>query len=119
MKSIQLQEFPSIEYNVMYMHVYTCLCVLKFCPLSIDQRSSRVVAIKVIDLESADDEIEDIQQEIAILSQCDSHFITRYFGSYLKVGVASLQSRCGQPSQWVWLAFKAGIYSPQSGCGEP
>eukprot|EP01135_Chromosphaera_perkinsii_P000378 Nk52_evm25s78 gene=Nk52_evmTU25s78 len=50
----------------------------------IDKSSKQTIAIKIIDLENAEDEIEDIQLEIKVLSQCDSPYVTKYYGSYLQ-----------------------------------
>jgi serine/threonine-protein kinase 24/25/MST4 len=54
-----------------------CLYITYHVILSFDKKTKTPVAIKIIDLESAEDEIEDIQQEIAILSQLDSQYVTR------------------------------------------
>ncbi|KAF2196816.1 Pkinase-domain-containing protein [Delitschia confertaspora ATCC 74209] len=50
----------------------------------IDRRTGQLVAIKVIDVENAEDEVDDIVQEIAILSGMSSPYVTKYYGSYMK-----------------------------------
>ncbi|CAI5716208.1 unnamed protein product [Hyaloperonospora brassicae] len=48
-----------------------------------NRQTDEVVAIKIIDLESAADGIEDVQQEIHVLSQCSCDQLTTYSGSFI------------------------------------
>ncbi|PBL01703.1 Pkinase-domain-containing protein [Armillaria gallica] len=46
--------------------------------------TGNVVALKIIDLDTADDDVGDIQREVALLSQLrDAPNITQYFGCYM------------------------------------
>ncbi|KAI8869434.1 sterile 20-like kinase 3, partial [Ramicandelaber brevisporus] len=48
---------------------------------AIDIQTDQFVAIKIIDLEATDDDMTDIEQEIQLLSQCESPFIAQYYSS--------------------------------------
>ncbi|EGD99538.1 STE/STE20/YSK protein kinase [Trichophyton tonsurans CBS 112818] len=51
---------------------------------AIDRATGEIVAIKHIDLESSDDDIQEIQQEITVLSTCASPYVTQYKTSFLR-----------------------------------
>ncbi|KAF9057578.1 STE/STE20/YSK protein kinase [Panaeolus papilionaceus] len=50
---------------------------------AIHNDTKQIVAVKQIDLEDSDDDISEIQQEIASLAQCDSEYVTKYYGSFV------------------------------------
>ncbi|WIA42919.1 hypothetical protein OEZ86_008833 [Tetradesmus obliquus] len=56
----------------------------------VDHQTGQQVAIKVIDLEEIEDDIEDIHKEIATLAGCRSPFITRYHASLIPPGSSQL-----------------------------
>jgi len=62
-----------------------------------DNRDKKMYAAKIIDLETDDDELEDIHREVKILSQLDSKYITRYFGSLIK-----------GPKLWIFMELLTG-----------
>jgi serine/threonine protein kinase len=77
----------------------------------IDNDSQQVVAIKVLNLDAEEEDVSDIQREIATLSQlknCDSQNITRYHGSFLN-----------DTQLWIVMDYAAGgsIRSLVSGQG--
>lgn len=50
----------------------------------LDKRTGQSVAIKIVEIEAANDDVRDIIEEISILSALNSPYVTQYYGSYLK-----------------------------------
>ncbi|OAD09191.1 hypothetical protein MUCCIDRAFT_151782 [Mucor lusitanicus CBS 277.49] len=66
----------------------------------IDTRTNKVIAIKVLNLDTEEDDVDDIQREIALLSQLTharSQNITPYYGSFLN-----------DTKLWIIMAYAAG-----------
>lgn len=51
---------------------------------ALDLVTKQTVAIKKIDMENSDDEIDEIQKEIAILAACRDSRVTKYYGCFVK-----------------------------------
>ncbi|KAF9047267.1 kinase-like domain-containing protein [Panaeolus papilionaceus] len=76
--------------------------------------SGKIVALKIIDLDTADDDVEDIQREVALLTQLrDAPNITQYYGCYMD-----------GPRVWIVMEFASGgsalalMKSSKDGCIE-
>ncbi|KAF9886772.1 hypothetical protein FE257_011149 [Aspergillus nanangensis] len=51
---------------------------------AIEKATGEIVAVKHIDLESSEDDIQEIQQEISVLATCASQYVTQYKASFLR-----------------------------------
>ncbi|KAK7206695.1 kinase-like domain-containing protein [Myxozyma melibiosi] len=64
-----LEQLGNGSFGVVYRAIY--------------KETGDIVAIKQIDLESSEDDIAEIQMEIALLSGCDSNHVTKYYGCFV------------------------------------
>jgi len=82
-ESVRSESFTKREASLSLLHSPYNPTDLEYI-YSIHLPTSRPVAIKIIDLEDSDDDISEIQLEINHLADCDSEWVTRYYGSFLR-----------------------------------
>lgn len=52
-----------------------------FCIYSISRKGHQIVALKIIDLEKTEDDIEDLLAEVDFQAKCDSPYLAKYLGT--------------------------------------
>ncbi|KAL9048806.1 MAG: hypothetical protein Q9162_007537 [Coniocarpon cinnabarinum] len=57
---------------------------LQLTRVRLDRRTGQTVAIKIVEIESGNDDVRDIIEEISILAGLSSPYVTKYYGSFLK-----------------------------------
>jgi serine/threonine-protein kinase 24/25/MST4 len=70
--------------------------------------TNETVAIKVIDLDYAEDDVDDIMKEIAILAQMNSKYVTRYKGSQTLVDSRYFGSYIKGSQLWIVMEYCGG-----------
>lgn len=65
----------------------------------IDTETGEEVAIKIIDLDEAEEDIEEIKKEISVLSMCRSKYVTQYYTALLIPGTTRL---------WIVMEYMSG-----------
>lgn len=75
---------------------------------SLHKKTGIIVAIKTIDLEKAEDDIDDIQREISILGQCDCQNITKYYSSKIVVFILLFLKFIKSTQLWIVMEYLGG-----------
>lgn len=63
----------------------------------LDRQTGQTVAIKIIDLDSCEDDMNDIMKEIIALRDCESKYVTKYYHSF-NIG----------PELWIVMEYLGG-----------
>ena len=86
-------------FSLISYFIFGTLTTSLFFLFRIDKKSSATIAIKIVEFDQDEDDIEEIQAEIKTLSKIDCDNVTRYYGSYLQLSSSKL---------WIIMDFCGG-----------